>query len=487
VSLDTLAAVEAFQAGRAQRTAMACHRRLHEKPLMICAFQLGGEPFSVNTIAWGTKPARMRMAVIGDARNRDLLFDGLLPFCRDFNAFFEAPFAHAYTVTGRGGRERTVVDDAPQIVVPNAETGRLLGRLGRRMRFLDLGAQPVDPALVTCGSHLAFLGEQLPVAGQNLVIDLVSLLQEHWAFALNSVERANLAALDAFIDPPAGLHGHEAAAREELDPIGPRPDADQDGRAEQIITVFNARRARSTDPAVVKPLLAPVKRHYEPLLRRTWAMAWRRLDGERALPTARFVSDREAGDRDAYAFHMDGVGRGIRRRARRTIAQAIERVRDLESRQSAYLAQVALDDPLKMVDVLARGEAIIGRVSSEDPHHQVQGPKNMVCRPLVDVDLDGECPLEPGDQVVWDQAPGGTWTIEDITPLQRGGERARLRLENPNSPRPAVGDLSCFAALSPSRHYSRPPSRTVPWTHQAPVARPRPGSIEDDTTMEQAA
>jgi len=486
MSLATLQAIESFVSGHAERTAMVRHRALDSQPLMVCAFQLGGEPFSAAAIAWGRSVDDMHLAVAGDPRNRDLLFAALEPFARDFCAYFEAPWAHAQVEAGpRGGGMQLLAPTSPQIVVPNRQTVMLLGRLGRRLRFLPTdGPQPADPIIVRHGAHLAFLREHGPVAGQQLIVDLDGLLDEHWGMALNATERSNLAALDAFIEPPAGVHGHLAAAQAELEPLGPRPDAEQDARVEPLIQDFHRRRKGSTSPRVVESLLSPIREHYRELLERTWETSWRCLERERGWPQARHVPERMEADRREYSFHMEGVEAQIRRRSRRTMPQAIAHVRKLSDAESVVATQRAADDPLKMVDLIASGQAIIGIVDRIDLGHTILGPSRAVSRPLAYLRLDGECFLDIGEVVHWDQQPQKSYEVRSIG--TRGGrEEVCLMLENPQASLPEAGERACFFAGDVKSRFTPSPSRDIPWTHRTPEAQAETPDLEDNE--EQAA
>jgi hypothetical protein len=487
MSLATLQAIHSFVSGRAERTAMVRHRALKVDPLMVCAFQLGGEPFSVAAIAWGRSADEMHLQVAGDPRNRDLLFAALRPFARDFCAYFEAPWADAEEEVGpRGGGRQMLAPISPQVVVPNGQTVMLLGRLGRRLRFLPTdGPQPADPIIVRLGAHLAFLREHGPVPGQQLIVDLDGVLDEHWGMALNASERANLAALDAFIDPPHGMHGHLAAAQAELDPLGPRPDAAQDARVEPLITDFQRQRKGRTSSRVVKPLLRAIREHYQELLERTWQTSWRCLERERDWPQARCVPLRMEIDRREYSFHMEGVEAEIRRRSRRTMPQAIAHIRRLSDSQSVVATQRAADDPLKMVDMIASGQAIIGIVDRLDLDHTIPGSRNnSLRRPLVYLQLDHECYLDVGEIVHWDQQPEKTYQIRSIAAAATG-EEVCLMLENPNASLPGQGERACFLIGDVQTRFSRPPAREIPWSHQPRETQPEPGTLEDD--QEQAA
>jgi hypothetical protein len=475
MSLSTLLAVQAHREGHAQRSAIACHRVLRVDPLLVCLFGLGAEPFAAAALGWGRSEQQLEVAIAGDPRERRLLFPALERLADDLLPYFETPFESVRRVPGpRGGRERMEVDELPQILVPNVETLLLLGRIGRRVRYLPTdGPTPASEELIRLGAHLDFLRKHGARPGQQLVVVASELVSDHWQTSLNSWEARSLPALDAFVEPPPGVHGHEAAAEADRDPLGPRPDARQDAAAGPLIRRLNERRAKSVERDVVEPLLVPLGRHYRPLLERAAEISWRCLRREAAYPTARHAPVREQLDREAYCLHMDLVSRGVRRRARMTQAQAIRHVAELEQGGARLAAQEAVDDPLRMVDVLLAGQAVLGTVIDVDADHRPAGTQG---RPLVELALDTPTLLEPGERVHWDRLPEKDWEVTAVGP-----GRIELMLLNPRArPLPQIGERACFTILAvKDEHFASSPSPDAPWTHVPPLAAEEPGSIEE--------
>jgi hypothetical protein len=447
---------------------------LRPDPFLVCLFGLGAEPFSAAAVGWGRDEERLEVAVAGDPRERRLLFPALEELASEFLPYFEGPFGSAREVSGpRGGNTRLEVDELPQILVPNRDTLLLLGRIGRRVRYLPTdGPTPASEELIRLGAHLDFLRRHAALPGQQLVVVASDLAADHWQTSLNEWESLSLPALDAFIDPPVGVHGHDAAAEADRDPLGPRPNARQDAEAAPLIRALNEGRAKSIDPKIVEPLLAPLERHYRPLLERAAEISWRCLRRESAYPRARHAADREQIDRNAYARHMSLVSEGIRRRSRLTPAQAISRVGELERAGNRLLAQEAVDDPLRMVDVLLCEQAVLGTVTSIDPTHKVGGKS----RPRVELSLKRPTLLEAGERLHWDQLPDKDWEVIQVRP-----DAIELILLNPRAkPLPDVGSTACFTTLSvKDEHFARAPSPIPPWTHVRPAELDQPGSIEE--------
>lgn len=262
--LDVTLAARSRQAGRALRSASVRHRRLLKRPIQIVAWQLGAEPFSPGALGWGYATTKKpKLTVPGDPRNRDLLFAALLPFARWFNEQFETPGK-----TRVIENDRSIAADAPQVIVPNEATVQLLGRLGRRLAYLSATgdfAAPVE--LIQLGRHLQFLDRHAREPGQQLILPLTDLLASHWATPQSRFEQASLAALDAFIDPPAGEDGFEAATRAERVSIGPSPAEEDDRPLERLLDTFNERRGARTSGATVDRLRSPITEHYRPACR----------------------------------------------------------------------------------------------------------------------------------------------------------------------------------------------------------------------------
>jgi hypothetical protein len=484
--LDAALGARAFVAGRAVRSATVRHRRLVPKPIAVALWQLGAEPFSAAAIGWGDDHARPHMAVAGEPRNRDLAFAALLEFARWFNPRFEAHAADRETFTRRD-YTLTVARTAPQVVVVNRATVEFLGRLGRRLAYLPTdGLRPADPALVRLGRHLRFLRDHAHVPGQQLVIALTDVMNAHWATPQSAAERQSLPALDAFVDPPPGLTGFDAAAAAEVCSIGPAPDGDDDVRLMPLVERFNFDRKGSTDPAVVRPLLAPIASHYAPLLRRAWDLLWRCRDRESLLPEARSVARRWDVDRDAYTRHVDWLNRNGLRRTRQTPRQAATTLRNLEEAGRLVEAEEACDDPLRMAAYVLANKAVRGAVVAVDTSHKEPGPKRMVVRPLVTLRSPDPCLLPVGRELWWTGQPNGKeFVVAEVRPAPGGGSDVVLKLMTSSGTTglPARGSAACFSVHSTSPGWLGTLPDEDPWTHRS-AAAPAPVEPIEDTTPE---
>lgn len=484
--LDVALAARAFAARRGVPSATVRHRRLAPAPLAVVAWHLGGEQFSVAALGWGDDPARPRMAVPGEPRNRDLLFAALRPFADWFNARFEAPAADRETLT-RGEYRFSVARTAPQVVVPNRATAELLGRLGRRLAHLPTdGPRAADPALVRLGRHLRFLWDRCGFPGQQLLVPFADVVNAHWATPQSGVERQSLAALDAFIDPPGGADGFAAAEEAERRPAGPSPEGDDDDRLMPLVERFNAARNRRTDPAVVAPLRTPIEEHYRPLLRRAWDLLWRCRDRELGRPEAGSVGRRWDADRQEYTRHIDWLARNGLRRTRQTPRQAATTLRAIEEAGRLLEAEEACDDPLRMAAVVLANKAVRGRVVAVDPDHKEPGPRRAVRRPLVTLRSPDPCLTPPGRELWWTRHPDGAgYAVEAVSPGPGGGSDVVLKLTtSAAAPLPAVGEDACFSAHTTRPRWLGQLPDADPWTHvsAAPAAPPVP--LDDALTPE---
>ena len=94
------------------------------------------------------------------------------------------------------------------------------------------------------GKWLTFLADSADHPGAALLADLTSLLAEHWATGQSPLEDASLAAQLAWIDPPPGMTGLQAALATE-DPLRCPP------------------AGPATDPGFDQAILEPLVRSYD--------------------------------------------------------------------------------------------------------------------------------------------------------------------------------------------------------------------------------
>ena len=193
----------------AQPIASRRHRHVSTRPMVLCCYHLAGDPGAPLAFLYGTDNSSPNLVVIGEPRNRDLRFRELECLARGINQYLNQ-FRARTVVLDRDGRPklsregevRTLADDAPQLVVPNAATADWLTVLARSTVWLRTdGDYAVDPELPRFGAHLTHLTEHRAIPGSANIVAATKLLDLHWTSGQTDYEDANLATLLSWIDP----------------------------------------------------------------------------------------------------------------------------------------------------------------------------------------------------------------------------------------------------------------------------------------------
>lgn len=492
MTFPALLAARAHEQGRAQPTALYGHRALGGDPLCIVAWQLGAEPYAVGAIAIGRQRTGFKLFVPGYPIDRDLLFSALLGFAKEFCPKFEACAAGPCEEVSHWGEPLAVPLELPQIVVANTETVALLGRLGRRLAYLRTdGPQPADPLLPRLGRHLMWIADYAQTPGQQLVVPAAELLSTHYATAMSAFEAQSLAAMDAWIEPPHGIHGFHAAEEAESRAVGPLPNPADARRVHELMKTFNEQRAGRKDPLLVRKLAAPLSALYKDLVDDTWSLIWKVIDRERAKPEAASVTRRARDDRFAYARHLQWMNSPAegRRKTRRTPREAAMRLGELERAETLLAAEEAIDDPMRMAPHLLAGKALAGIVKHRDETRRERINGRNCRRPSIRVRTDERCLMPPGAEVWWTRTPRGReWQIHDVVDAGQGSDVTLVlqtnRFENTDVPR--VGARVCFSEFNTRDHYELFLPTQVPWTHQ-PIAQPAATDLDSAEIGGQAA
>lgn len=246
--LSTLARLQAVRAGRAQPVATVRHRHLAARPLVFVPLTTAGEAGAPLGALVGTDRAEPRLFVVTQPRDRDLrwaflaaLADEVLPYIDAYADVVEA--AERTETDPESGKKVKVATelcaDAPQLVVPSRAGVEYVRLLGRSMRFRRTAEEdpdaphPAPPRVPLLGRWFTHLAERSRVPGSSMLLSATELLARHWASGQSNLEDQHLGALLAWIDPPQGRSGAEAALRAELGrdrdgqlfvpPAGPRP------------------------------------------------------------------------------------------------------------------------------------------------------------------------------------------------------------------------------------------------------------------------
>ncbi|MET7392443.1 hypothetical protein ABZS66_02980 [Dactylosporangium sp. NPDC005572] len=478
-SLTSLARALAVQEEAAQRLTTVRHTHVADRPLVLIPLALAGEANAPLAALVGDDPAAPRLLIVPQPRNRDQRFAFAAALGRLVVSYVDSFARHQEEQRGR--RRFT---DAPQLVVPNpggVEFVRLFGRSTRLRR--TYGEYAVDRIVPTFGRWLTFFAERAEHPGSALMLALTSELGAHWATGQSTVEDANLAALMAWLDPPAGVSPFEAALEaedtERWPPAGPATDPVFDKA--QLEPAIN-RYARSDGAPAARTMLEAA---LESQLAPTWRLMWRGLELLRALPAGSRVESRWAEDRDAYTDYVSYLAgdNPLPQPRRDGAVAAARRLARLERAQAQYDAQRALDDPLVMAEYRLAGEAFAGEVVAAEPDRIDASGTRRKLRPRITVRTRDGLRLGVGVSVVSPARPAQKAELRELTPTADGlevlleltGGMGRS-LQAPAGSVPAVGEWVTYSTLSdayqPTGQF--PSAADTPWTHGGPPPPPEP-------------
>ncbi|MDN3265369.1 hypothetical protein QWJ26_37310 [Streptomyces sp. CSDS2] len=514
--ITALARLEAVDSGRAQPTATVRHRHLSDRPLVFVPLTTAGETGAPLGALVGTDRDAPRLLVVPQPRDRDLRFTFLadlagvvLPHIESYADAVEAA-ERTETDPETGKRVKVAAElcaDAPQLIVPSRTGLDFVRLLGRSMRFRRTAEQdpdtpyPAPPRVPLLGRWLTHYGERARVPGSSLLLALTDVLSRHWATGQSGLEDEHLGALLAWIDPPEGLSGAEAARRAELardaggqllcPPAGPATDPAFDNKllAPAIERYDRARTALAAaeDPLTADARLATltaaereIRDLVESRTRPTWDAVWRGLDLLRALPPGAHVEGRWTRDRWSFTAHRDRVRAGEPPQPRRDDAvTAANKLATREREQARLEAQEALDDPLVMAGRRLAGEAFAGEVT--DVVMAYGEGKRPSPRPLVTVRTDDRLHLaerarvyrsldgRPQSAEFVGYAADGVLTLRVLDRMGRGKE------PEPGSV-PEKGDRLCFTLFEHEQRGGAklPDPEDTPWTHGGPPGEAAP-------------
>ncbi|MFD3657306.1 hypothetical protein [Streptomyces sp. NPDC058620] len=421
--INTLARLEAVDSGRAQPMATVRHRHLTGRPLVLVPLTTAGEAGAPLGALVGTDREAPRLLAVAQPRDRDLRFaflaelaEAVLPHIESYADVVE-PAERNETDPETGKKVKVEVElctDAAQLIVPSRAGIDFVRLLGRSMRFRRTAEDDPDtpypaPARVPLlGRWLTHYAERARVPGSSLLLATTDLLNRHWATGQSSLEDQHLGALLAWIAPPDGGSGADAALRAELErdregqllcpPAGPATDPAFDNRllAPAIEAYDRARTALaaaedglSADSRLAE--LTRAEREIRSLLAKvmlpTWDAVWRGLDLLGDLPEGARAEDRWTRDRWSFTGHRDRVRAGEPPQPRRDDAvTAAQKLASRESAQAQLDAQEALDDPLVLAGRRLSGEAFVGEVTEVEMAYSES--KRPSPRPLVTVRTD---------------------------------------------------------------------------------------------------
>ncbi|MFF8228772.1 hypothetical protein [Streptomyces caelestis] len=509
--ISTLARLEAVSTGRAQPVATVRHRHLSDRPLAFVPLTTAGEAGAPLGALVGTDRDAPRLLVVPQPRDRDLRFaflaelaDVVLPYVDAYAEVVEAA-ERTETDPETGKRVKVEVDlcaDAPQLIVPSRGGIELVRLLGRSMRFRRTAEQdpeapyPAPPRVPLLGRWLTHFGERARVPGSSLLLAMTDVLGRHWATGQSTLEDQHLGALLAWIDPPEGLTGAEAALRAELErdaqgqltcpPAGPATDPAFDNKllAPAIERYDRARTALAAAEDGLEAddrlgaLTAAEQEIRDLVLSRTlptWQRVWQGLDLLRELPEGAHVDERWTRDRWSFTGHRDRVLAGEPPQPRRDDAvTAANKLATREREQARLEAQEALDDPLVMAGRRLSGEAFAGEVT--DVVMAYSEGKRPSPRPLVTVRTDDRPHL--GERTKVYRSLGGKPQSAEFVGAEEDGAYVVLRVldkmgrgkEPEPGSLPEKGDRVCFTLFEHEQRGGAklPDPEETPWTHGGP-------------------
>ncbi|MFI6011360.1 hypothetical protein ACIBAG_21505 [Streptomyces sp. NPDC051243] len=519
--IATLARLEAVSTGRAQPAATVRHRHLSDRPLVFVPLTTAGEAGAPLGALVGTDRDAPHLLVVPQPRDRDLRFAFLaelanvvLPYI-DAHADVVEAAERSETDPGTGKRVKVEVElcaDAPQLIVPSRAGVDYVRLLGRSMRFRRTAEQdpetpyPAPPRVPLLGRWLTHFGERARVPGSSLLLAMTDVLSRHWATGQSTLEDQHLGALLAWIAPPQGETGAEAALRAELardregqllcPPAGPATDPAFDNKL-LAPAIERYDRARTALAAAEDGLeaddrlgdLAAAEREIRALVesrtRPTWDAVWHGLDLLRSrLPEAgQHVEERWTRDRWSFTGHRDRVLAGEPPQPRRDDAvTAANKLAAREREQARLEAQEALDDPLVMAGRRLAGEAFAGEVTEVVMAYS-EG-KRPSPRPLVTVRTDDRPQL--GERAKVYRSLGGKPQSAEFVGYEEalaedgkdGGVLLVLRVldkmgrgkEPEVGSVPEKGDRVCFTLFEHEQRGGAklPDPEETPWTHGGP-------------------
>ncbi|MFG1663789.1 hypothetical protein [Streptomyces sp. Y7] len=479
--LTTLLRLEAAETEQAQDASTIRHFHLTERPMVFLPLNRSGTEATSLAVMYGDDPSRPQL-LVAPPRGRptaflDDLADGILTYIDSFQHTTER-------LPARGNRPaRQRYTNAPQLLVANRKSVPHIERLGRALRFTET-PEGTDPARSTgrLGQWLTFFAEHAEYPGSALLAALTELLTSHWVTGQSPLEDEHLAALMAWIRPPAGTTGlHAALAAEDPQlrrPAGPATDPSFDTfELDPLLTAY--------DTAAEEGNTAAMTRHTDRLrdllhtyLHPTWNDAWQALSLLRSLPQTPDAHRRWDADRDrftAYSTYLadDGRPQPIKDDA----ISAARRLARLEQAQGAFEARRAMEDPFVMAERRTSGEALAGTVIDTDPHHTITGPSGRpLLRPRFTLHTTDPVRLDTGSLLAGPHNPRVHAAIRSITPRDGGTDllleittlTGTVAKPKPDSV-PAVED-HLFLTLAPEFFRQPPfPSRDdTPWTHGGP-------------------
>jgi hypothetical protein len=494
--LTALARVTAAAGGRALPAKTVRHVHLSAQPLVLVAAQLAGEACAPLAVLVGDDRDEPRLLVVYEPRDRTQRFAFaadlariVLPvierYCTD-NHGDAGTGAQGTSAQGTGAERSEPYPDAPQLLVPNLPTAAFVRLLGRSTRFRKTeGTSAVPASVPLLGRWLTYFAERLEVSPSAQLLPMTAVLADHWATGQSAAEDANLGALLAWIDPPDGMTGQEAARAAEdpvrCPPAGPVTDPTFDNEVLEPILLAAREATLAGDGPRLRLARSDMERALRSQLEPTWTLMWQAVDLLNALPAAAHVEQRWQSDRWSFTSQVAWIREGGAPQARRDSAvAAARRLARLEREQQRLAVERAYDDPLVMAEYRMTGEAFAGAVVDAQPERIDTTGKKAVRRPWITVATTDEILFETGQVLKSPARTRQEATVKDILTAGdgrtrvvlelKGGMGQSLRTPPPPGSMPAMGEWVSYTSLMDDfqREPRFPERENTPWTHGGP-------------------
>lgn len=475
--LTSLARALAAERGRAERIRTVRHVHLSPRPLVFIPLELAGEANAPLAALIGDDAEKPHLLTISEPRNRTQRF----AWAADLAAVL-LPYIDSFAGTDIG--EDDTYPDAPQLLVPNAAGAGFTRLLGRSTRFRRTeGDYPVPASVPLLGRWLTFFAERSEVPASSLLISMTDALTAHWATGQSATEDGHLAALLAWIDPPDGVSGADAALATEdpqvWPPAGPATHPDFDNDVLEGRTAAVRAAAQTGDEAALDRAQALFTAALRSQLEPTWSLMWQGVELLRTLPEAEYLGKRWERDRYAFTSHVRRLAEGGPPQARRDNAvRAAQRLNSLERDQQDIEAKAAFEDPLVMAEQRMSGEAFAGEVIQADPARLDTTGKKPRLRPWITLSTGEATAVRPGAKVKSPARARQDAVVVEIESDDDGRTRVIVELTSgmgrsltpqPGSV-PEVGEFVVYTTLTgefqPVPKW--PDKEDTPWTHGGP-------------------
>lgn len=498
--LTSLARALAAESGRAQPIRTVRHVHVSDRPLVFVPLQLAGEANAPLAAMLGDDRDAPHLLVVYEPRDRGQRFAWAADVADIMLKYIEG-------YTGPEPADDAPFADAPQLLLPNPGGVRFTRLLGRSTRFRKTdGEYAVRENVPLAGRWLTLYSERIIAPASSLTLSLTDVLADHWATGQSAAEDGNLAAQLAWIDPPEGLTGAEAARLAEdpvqCPPAGPVTDpgfdnlvlSDRIAAVRAAATVSPGRNTGGEDSRYRARVA--MARALETQLAPTWALMWRAVDLLRQLPPGGHVAKRWERDRWVFTAHVRWLREGRAPQPRRDgPVSAARRLTALESELEQLAAQRAYDDPLVMAEHRMTGEAFAGTVTEAEPGRVDDSGKRKVLRPLITVSTPDEVTGGPGDELISPRRPKQSARVMSVRARESGVTEVTLELKGgmgrgltaPPGTVPAIGDAVTYTTLKDDfrRPPEFPPAERTPWTHGGPPEQAAPDLDTDEVAREE--